>query len=118
VAKGQLRISLPTGYDYDELGRVRITPDEAVADAIANVVAYFDQLASARQVMLRRVAEGRRLPRRRSIDRQVLGAGVALVTALKPLVGQIKPLERQIGEAIGWHRDREIFLSLFRTPAQ
>jgi len=64
VAKGALRISLPTGYDYDELGQVRITPDEAVADAIATVFAYFDQLASARQVMVRLVAEGRRLPRR------------------------------------------------------
>ena len=71
VAKGALRISLPTGYDYDELGQVRITPDEAVADAIATVFAYFDQLASARQVMVRLVAEGRRLPRRRSTDRQV-----------------------------------------------
>jgi DNA invertase Pin-like site-specific DNA recombinase len=71
VAKGQLRISLPTGYDYDELGQIRITPDEAVADAIATVFAYFDQLASARQVMVRLVAEGRRLPRRRSTDRQV-----------------------------------------------
>jgi DNA invertase Pin-like site-specific DNA recombinase len=65
VAKGQLRISLPTGYDYDDLGQVRITPDEAVADAIATVFSYFDQLSSARQVMLRLVAEGRRLPRRR-----------------------------------------------------
>jgi hypothetical protein len=71
VAKGQLRISLPTGYDYDELGRVRITADEAVADAIATVFAYFDRLASARQVMVRLVAEGRQLPRRRSTDRHV-----------------------------------------------
>ena len=71
VAKGQLRVPLPTGYDYDELGQVRITPDEAVADAIATVFAYFDQLASARQVMVRLVAEGRRLPRRRSTDRHV-----------------------------------------------
>ena len=71
VARGQLRISLPTGYDYDELGQVRITPDEAVADAIGTVFAYFDQLSSARQVMLRLVAEGRLLPRRRSTDRHV-----------------------------------------------
>ena len=65
VAKGQLRISLPTGYDYDELGQIRITPDEAVADAIATVFAgYFDQLASrARQVMVSPGrSRGRRLP--------------------------------------------------------
>ena len=42
-----------------------------MTDAIATVFAYFDQLASARQVMVRLVAEGRRLPRRRSTDRQV-----------------------------------------------
>jgi DNA invertase Pin-like site-specific DNA recombinase len=71
VAKGQLRIPLPTGLDYDELGQIRITPDEAVQDAIATVFAYFDKLASARQVMLRLVAEGRRLPRRRSTDHHV-----------------------------------------------
>jgi DNA invertase Pin-like site-specific DNA recombinase len=71
VAKGQLRIPLPTGYDYDELGQIRITPDEAVADAIGTVFTYFDQLSSARQVMLRLVAEGRLLPRRRSTDRHV-----------------------------------------------
>ena len=71
VAKGALRVPLPTGYDYDELGQARITPDEAVADAIATVFAYFDQLASARQVMVRLLVEGRQLPRRRSNDRQV-----------------------------------------------
>jgi DNA invertase Pin-like site-specific DNA recombinase len=71
VAKGELRVALPAGLDYDELGRVRITPDEAVADAIRTVFVYFDELASARQVMLRLVAEERRLPRRRVGDRHV-----------------------------------------------
>jgi hypothetical protein len=42
---------------------VRITADEAIADAVATVFAYFEQLASARQVLLRLLAEGRRLPR-------------------------------------------------------
>jgi DNA invertase Pin-like site-specific DNA recombinase len=71
VAKGELRLRLPAGLDYDELGRVRVTTDEAVADAIATVFAYFDELASARQVMLRLVAEQRWLPRRGPSDRQV-----------------------------------------------
>lgn len=64
VAKGQLRVKLPAGYEYDELGQVRITPDEAVSDAIQTVFRYYDELASARQVMLRLVAEERQLPRR------------------------------------------------------
>jgi DNA invertase Pin-like site-specific DNA recombinase len=71
AAKGQLRLPLPAGYEYDELGQVRITPDEAVADAIHTVFAYFDELSSARQVMLRLVAEGHKLPRRAPSDRHV-----------------------------------------------
>jgi DNA invertase Pin-like site-specific DNA recombinase len=71
IAKGELRLKLPAGLDYDQLGQVRITPDEAVADTIATVFAYFDQRASARQVMLRLVAEQRQLPRRGPRDQQV-----------------------------------------------
>jgi len=64
AGKGQLRLPLPAGYEYDEQGSVRITPDEAVADAIGTVFAYFETLASARQVMLRLLDEQRTLPRR------------------------------------------------------
>lgn len=71
AGKGELRLPLPAGLDYDETGQVRITPDEAVADAIATVFAYFEQLTSARQVMLRLREEGRKLPRRGTSDRQV-----------------------------------------------
>ncbi len=71
AGKGELRLPLPAGYEYDETGRVRVTPDEAVADAIGTVFSYFEQLASARQVMLRLLEEDRKLPRRASSDRQV-----------------------------------------------
>ena len=71
AGKGELRLPLPAGLDYDDTGRVRITPDEAVADAIATVFAYFEQLQSARQVMLRLLEEDRQLPRKSSADRQV-----------------------------------------------
>ena len=64
AAKGELRVALPAGLEYDQVGHVRITPDESVADAIATVFTYFEQLASARQVMLRLIAEDRKLPRR------------------------------------------------------
>src|SRR5439155_3449521 len=70
AAKGELRLPLPAGLEYDESGRIRITPDEAVADAIATVFAYFDELASARQVMLRLLEEDRRLPRKARGDRR------------------------------------------------
>jgi DNA invertase Pin-like site-specific DNA recombinase len=71
AGKGELRLPLPAGLEYDESRRVRITPDEAVADAIATVFSYFDQLQSARQVMLRLLEEDRKLPRRATSDRQV-----------------------------------------------
>jgi transposase len=41
---------------------------------------------------------------------------LALVATLKPLVGQIKKLERQIAAAVREHPDGEIFLSLFKDP--
>ena len=44
AGKGELRLPLPAGLEYDETGRVRVTPDEAVADAITTVFSYFDQL--------------------------------------------------------------------------
>jgi Recombinase len=71
AGKGELRLPLPAGFQYDETGRLRVTPDEAVADAIKTVSSYFDQLQSARQVMLRLLAEDRQLPRRASADRHV-----------------------------------------------
>ncbi len=71
AGKGELRLPLPAGFEYDQSGRVRVTPDEAVADAIATVFAHFDELGSGRQVMLRLLDEGRQLPRKASSDRQV-----------------------------------------------
>lgn len=71
ASKGELRLPLPAGYEYDETGQIRITADEAVADAIATVFSYFDALQSARQVMLRLLAQDRKLPRRATSDRQV-----------------------------------------------
>jgi hypothetical protein len=71
AGKGELCLPLPAGLEYDETGLVRITADEAVADAIATVFWYFDQLRSARQVMLRLLEENRKLPRKSNADRQV-----------------------------------------------
>lgn len=69
-ARASCGCSCRAGLEY-ETGRVRITPDEAVADAIATVFSYFDQLQSARQVMLRLLEEDRKLPRKSSADRRV-----------------------------------------------
>ena len=64
AARGDLRISLPAGLDYDDDGRVIITPDEAVAAAIAAVFARFTEHGSAGQVLASLRDDGLRLPRR------------------------------------------------------
>lgn len=66
AARGELRQGLPVGLDYDENGRVVITPDEAAAEAIATVYRRFDELGSARQVLLSLLEDGLQLPRRRT----------------------------------------------------
>jgi DNA invertase Pin-like site-specific DNA recombinase len=64
AAKGELRQGLPVGFDYDHDGRVVVSPDEAVTEAIATVFRRFDELGSARQVLLSMRGDGLRLPRR------------------------------------------------------
>jgi DNA invertase Pin-like site-specific DNA recombinase/predicted DNA-binding transcriptional regulator AlpA len=66
AAKGELRQGLPVGLDYDTEDRVIITPDEAVVEAIATVFRRFDELGSARQVLLALREDGLLLPRRRN----------------------------------------------------
>jgi len=64
AARGELRLMLPAGLDYDEDDHVIITPDEAVREAVMCVFRRFDQLGSARQVVVSLRADGLRLPRR------------------------------------------------------
>ena len=66
AARGELRQGLPVGLDYDENDRVVLTPDEAVAAAIATVYQRFDELGSARQVLLSLLEDGLLLPRRQT----------------------------------------------------
>jgi Recombinase/Recombinase zinc beta ribbon domain len=64
AARGELRLTLPAGLDYDDGDHVIITPDEAVREAVMCVFRRFDQLGSARQVVVSLRADGLRLPRR------------------------------------------------------
>ncbi len=64
AAKGELRQFLPVGLGYDDAGKVVISPDEAVVAAVATVFARFDELGSARQVLLSLREDGLLLPRR------------------------------------------------------
>ncbi len=64
AARGELRLTLPPGLDYDDGDHVIITPDEAVREAVMCVFRRFDQLGSARQVVVSLRGDGLRLPRR------------------------------------------------------
>jgi DNA invertase Pin-like site-specific DNA recombinase/predicted DNA-binding transcriptional regulator AlpA len=64
AARGELRQGLPVGLDYDPDNRVVITPDEAVREAITAVFVRFDEVGSARQVLLSLRGDGLLLPRR------------------------------------------------------
>ena len=74
AAKGELRQGLPVGLDYDEDDRVVLTPDEAVREAIVTVFRRFDELGSARQVLIRLREDGVLLPRRRNGSRRITWA--------------------------------------------
>ncbi len=50
--RGELRFALPPGYCWNELGQIEIDPDERIADAIRLVFDKFQELGSARQVLL------------------------------------------------------------------
>jgi len=52
AGKGELRLPLPAGFEYDPEGAIRISPDEGVADAIASVFVAFDELASAAEPVM------------------------------------------------------------------
>jgi DNA invertase Pin-like site-specific DNA recombinase len=64
AAKGQLRQGLPVGFVYDEEDQVVLDPDESVREAIATVFRRFDEVGSARQVMLSLLGDNVLVPRR------------------------------------------------------
>src|SRR6476660_1959503 len=74
AAKGQLRQGLPVGLDYDEDDKVVLCADEAVRGAITTVFRRFDELGSARQVLIRLREDGVLLPRRRNGAKRIFWA--------------------------------------------
>ena len=60
--RGELRTHLPVGFVYDHEGRIAITPDEAIRQAIALIFSKFAELGSARQVAAYLVSEQLPLP--------------------------------------------------------
>jgi hypothetical protein len=62
AAKGELRQGLPVGLDHTHDDQVVITADEAVVEAITTVFRLFEELGSARQVLLSLREDGLLLP--------------------------------------------------------
>jgi len=71
ASKGELRVLVPVGLDYDKDGKIVLARDQAVRAAIAEVFARFAALSSARQVLLSLRADGLKLPRRRPGEEKV-----------------------------------------------
>jgi DNA invertase Pin-like site-specific DNA recombinase len=69
--RGELRTHLPVGFVYDHDGRIAITPDEGVRQAIALIFSKFAGLGSARQVAAYLVAEQLPLPHQNLKDRRI-----------------------------------------------
>jgi len=49
--RGELRVGLPPGFCWNEIGKIEIDPDERVADAIRGLLRKFRDTGSARQVL-------------------------------------------------------------------
>jgi excisionase family DNA binding protein len=65
ASRGEVVTLLPAGYELDDEGKLVITSDEKVSNAIRTVFAKFDELGSARQVFLFWQEQGLSLPVRR-----------------------------------------------------
>ncbi len=74
AAKGELRQGLPVGFVYDMEDRVILDPDEAVVESITTVFRRFDELGSARQVMLSLLEDNLAIPRRPTGARRITWA--------------------------------------------
>jgi len=64
AARGELRMRLPVGLAYDQLGNVTLDPDASVRAAIEYLFRCFEQTGSAHAVVKQFAAEGLRFPGR------------------------------------------------------
>lgn len=62
--RGELEITLPTGFEWDGANGIKITADRQVVDTIRMIFDKFDELGSANQVALWLRDHGVKLPRK------------------------------------------------------
>jgi DNA invertase Pin-like site-specific DNA recombinase len=64
AARGELRVRLPVGLAYDQLGNVTLDPDAEVRAAVAHLFECFEQTGSAQAVVKQFAAERLKFPGR------------------------------------------------------
>jgi DNA invertase Pin-like site-specific DNA recombinase len=64
AARGELRVRLPVGLAYDQLGNVTLDPDAEVRGAVAHLFKCFEQTGSAHAVVKQFAAERLKFPGR------------------------------------------------------
>ena len=64
AARGELRVRLPVGLAYDQLGNVTLDPDAEVRAAVAHLFECFERTGSAQAVVKQFAAERLRFPGR------------------------------------------------------
>jgi DNA invertase Pin-like site-specific DNA recombinase len=64
AARGELRVRLPVGLAYDQLGNVTLDPDAEVRGAVAHLLKCFEQTGSAHAVVKQYAAERLMFPGR------------------------------------------------------
>ena len=84
--RGELEVMAPAGFEWRDAGGLEITPDRQVVDALRLVFDKFDDLGSARQVMLWLRGQGVKIPRR---DTGKAGGGIRWIEATAHAVHQI-----------------------------
>jgi DNA invertase Pin-like site-specific DNA recombinase len=67
AARGELRVRLPVGLMYDQLGNVTLDPDSEVRSTITYLFKCFEQTGSAHAVVKQFATEGLRVPARHAI---------------------------------------------------
>ena len=94
AARGELRVRLPVGLAYDQLGNVTLDPDASVRAAIEYLFRCFEQTGSAHAVVKQFAADGLRVPRparsRRPARRR------ALLEAAAPRPRAVHPAQPQV----------------------
>jgi DNA invertase Pin-like site-specific DNA recombinase len=80
AARGELRVRLPVGLAYDQLGNVTLDPDTEVRSAVAHLFRVFEQTGSAHAVVKQFATERLRFP-----GRHAVGGPHAGETYWKPL---------------------------------